>query len=109
VIVELKRAKRKMKLLELVGQGQLYVRKLEKILNAMGESDPDIEVIFVLGSPLEDEAVKPAQLKASMDSVSPGSRITYYDTLIKGAQDSYSKYLEKSKELDKLEQIVEQL
>ncbi len=109
IIVELKRAGRRMKLLELQGQGQLYVDKLKKVLIAMSQATPDIEVIFVLGKPIEEEATNPDRIKASMTAISSGSRITHYDTLIKGAQESYSEYLDKSKELDKLEEILEQM
>jgi hypothetical protein len=106
IIVELKKADRKMKLLELQAQGQTYVDKLRKILLQQGESDPNIEVVFVVGKPLDEEASNPDRLKASMDAISPGSRIKHYDALIRGAQEAYSAYIEKTKELDKLEAIV---
>ena len=51
IIVELKKAGRKMKLLELQEQGQTYVDKLRKILLAQDENSPNIEVVFVLGKP----------------------------------------------------------
>jgi hypothetical protein len=106
IIVELKKADRKMKLLELQGQGQTYVDKLRKILLQQGEKDPNIEVVFVLGKAVDEEGLDPSRLKFSMNAISPGSRITHYDTLIRGAQESYSAYIDKSKELDKLEAIV---
>ena len=106
IIVELKRVQRKMKLLELQEQGQTYVDKLKKILLAQNEGSPNIEVVFVLGRPIDEEGDNPERLKSSMAAVSPGSRIIHYDTLIKGAQEAYFEYLEKGKELDKLEKIV---
>ena len=109
IIVELKKAGRKMKLLELQEQGQTYVDKLKKILIAQGENSPNIEVVFVLGKPVDDEKDNPDRVKASMSAVSPGSRIRHYDSLIQGAQDAYSEYLKKSKELDRLEEIVDQI
>lgn len=109
IIVELKRVDRQMKLLELQEQGQTYVDKLKKILLSQNEPTPNIEVIFVIGKPIAEEASNPERLKSSMAAVSPGSRIIHYDTLIKGAQEAYAEYLERSKELDKLEKIVEML
>jgi len=106
IIVELKRVKRKMKLLELQEQGQTYVDKLKKILLAQSEGSPNIEVVFVLGQPIDEEGDNPERLKSSMNAVSPGSRIVHYDTLIKGAQESYYEFMEKGKELDKLEKII---
>jgi Histidine kinase-, DNA gyrase B-, and HSP90-like ATPase len=109
VIVELKKVGRKMGLLELVEQGQTYVDKLTKILREQNQSNPDIEVIFVLGKTVDEEASNPDRLKSSMTSISPGSRIVHYDTLIRGAQEAYSAYIEKSKSLDKLEKIVDRI
>ncbi len=109
IIVELKKAGRKMKLLELQEQGQTYVDKLRKILLAQGDTAPNIEVVFVLGKALDDEKGNPDRVKASMAAVSPGSRIVHYDSLIAGAQTAYSGYLEKSRELDRLERIVDRI
>jgi hypothetical protein len=107
IIVELKKADRKMKLLELQAQGQTYVDKLRKILAAQGQAMPNIEIVFVIGKPIDEETANPARLKASMEAIAPGSRIIHYDILIRGAQEAYAKYLEQSKKLDKLEKIVE--
>jgi hypothetical protein len=106
VIVELKKARRKMKLLELQEQGQTYVDKVRKVLVAQNEPSPDIEVIFVLGTPVDEETTNPDRLKSSMAAVSAGSRIVHYDTLIRGAQEAYAEYLQRSSALDKLDEIV---
>ena len=109
IIVELKRAGRLLRLLELQEQGQAYVDKLRKILLGQGQRSPDIEVVFVLGRPIREQNDNPERLKNSMAAVSPGSRITYYDTLIQGAQEAYSEYLKASAKLDRLEGIVERI
>lgn len=109
IIVELKKAGRKMKLLELQEQGQTYVDKLRKILLAQEENAPNIEVVFVVGKPLDDEKDNPERVKNSMAAISPGSRIVHYDSLIAGAQTAYSGYLKKSRELDRLENIVDRI
>jgi hypothetical protein len=109
ILVELKRVQRRMKLLELQEQGQTYVDKLKKILIAQNETTSNIEVVFVIGLPIDEEAENPERLKSSMAAVSPGSRIIHYDTLINGARKAYAEYLQKSQELDKLEKIAESL
>ncbi len=109
IIVELKRVGRKLKLLDLVEQGQTYVDKLKKILQKQDENSPNIEVVFVLGKPVDEESNDPNRLKASMDSISPGSRIVHYDSLIQGALNAHSEYLIKTAELDKIQKIVDQL
>ena len=77
IVVELKKVGRKMKLLELQEQGQTYVDKLRKILLAQGDNAPNIEVVFVLGKPIDDEKGNPDRVKASMTAISPGSRIVH--------------------------------
>ncbi len=109
IIVELKKAGRKMKLLDLQAQGQTYVDKLKKILRAANDATPNIEVIFVIGKPVEEEDTNPDRVKASMTAISPGSRIVHYDTLIAGARTSYAEYLQKNEELDALERLVASL
>lgn len=105
VVVELKKVGRKMKLLELQEQGQTYVDKIKKILRAKGEESPNIEVVFVIGKPVDQDG-NPDRVKASMEAVSKGSRIVLYDSLIEGARKAYAEYLQKSYELDKLEKLV---
>jgi hypothetical protein len=109
IIVELKRAGRRMKLLELQEQGQLYVDKLTKILAAQDKRSPSIEVVFVIGRPLDEESSNPVRLKNSMDAISPGSRVTHYDALIEGARNAYAAYLDQSREVDRVDKIIERL
>jgi hypothetical protein len=106
IIVELKKVGRKMELHELLQQGRLYVTKLKKILVQQGQTTPNIEVVFVLGKAVDEEQTDPGSVKSTMDAVSPGSRIIHYDTLIEGARNSYAEYLQKSRDLDKLEKIA---
>jgi hypothetical protein len=109
LIIELKKVRRKMKLIELQEQGQTYVDKLKKILLSQNETSPDIEVVFILGTPVEEEAKNPARVKSSMAAIAPGSRIVHYDTLIKGALEAYSEYLKQSKSVDKIQGIVDRI
>ena len=109
IIIELKKVSRTMRLNDLSSQGQTYVDKLKKILLVQGDNSPDIEVIFVIGKPVEEEKTNPQRLKALMDAVSPGSRIIHYDTLINNAQEAYSDYIEKNKKIDNLEKIINKI
>lgn len=109
VIVELKRAGRQMKLLELVEQGQKYVDTLKKLLAAQGNTTPNIEVVFVVGPPVEEETTNPDRVKAMMESISPGSRLIHFDGLIQGALESYKSYLDASDAADRIGKLAERL
>ncbi|QNH80664.1 ATP-binding protein [Pseudomonas protegens] len=109
IVVELKRAGRKMGLMELQAQGILYADKLRKILLAQGETSPVIEVVFVIGPPVDEESSNPLRVRSMMDAISPGSRIVHFDTLISSALKAYQAYIDSNKELDRVDKIVAQL
>ena len=107
IIVELKRAKRKMRVEELIAQGGKYVTLLEKNLpHPKNGTEHNIEVIFVLGQQVEG---KPASIKGHMDAIAPGSRIVLYDELINNARNAYQEYLNKYKESDRIAKIIDKL
>ncbi len=106
IIVELKRAKRKMKLLELQEQGQTYYDKLRKVLANRGQHNQDIEVIFVIGPALEEEQSNPERVKRCMESISAGSRIIHYDNLIENAMTSYEEYLQVTDTVGRISKLV---
>lgn len=109
IVVELKRAHRRMGILELQGQGMLYVDKLQKILAAQGEFNPKIEVVFVIGPPLADEGYNPQRVASMLEAISPGSRIVHFDKLIGSALRAYQAYIESNKELDRVDNVVARL
>jgi hypothetical protein len=79
----------------------------KKIIEIKDDTSPNIEVIFILGKPIDEERSNQERLKSSMTAISPGSRIVHYDSLSRGAQEAYSEFLEKSEQFDKLERIVD--
>ena len=109
IIVELKRAHRRMGILELQQQGMLYVDKLQKILAAQGEFNPKIEVVFVIGPPLADEGYNAQRVTNMLEAISPGSRIIHFDMLISSALKAYQAYIDSNKTLDRIDKVVERL
>lgn len=109
IIVELKRADRKMKPLELAAQGNTYVDKVTKIARAQRDANPRVEIVFVLGEVLAEESNNPERLRNLLDSISPGSRVVYYETLIAQAQAAYSEFLEKNRQFAVVQEIVDQV
>ncbi len=51
----------------------------------------------------------PSSYKSFMIGISPGSRVVFYDSLIRHAQKAYAEYLEKNETMDQLEDIVNRL
>jgi hypothetical protein len=110
IIVELKRAGRPMRSPELVSQGQKYRSALAKCLRAEGLEVPVISIVFVLGKPVaeDEESYLPPRYVA--DLLQPlGARIVYYDQLIRSARDAYAEYLERSRDVDRIDKLLSKL
>src|SRR5205085_10918980 len=55
IIVELKRARRRLHVGELLEQGGKYQTALDKCLHSQGFKNPYISIVFVVGTPLHEE------------------------------------------------------
>jgi hypothetical protein len=110
IIVELKRPSRNVTLEDLWNQGRKYCKKLKKILAKNKDNDPDIEVIFILGTSCKiKDAENHDEYKRIMDSISIGSRIVYYQNLVESAKAAYAEYLDKAQEADRIWKIVDSI
>ena len=111
VIVELKRAARIVPLHELLEQGQKYKTALRKCLNDCGERNANIQIVFVLGRPVPEAAKIELGGQEYVDKQLQNltARIVYYDQMITSAQKQYSEYLEKNKQLDRLDEVMANL
>ncbi len=107
IIVELKRADRKMHLPELLEQGQKYISALHKCLVVSGEANPQIAIVFVLGKRVY-EAENPVLGAAYVENQLRGlsARVVYYEELIRGARAGYAEFLEMSERADELDAVV---
>ncbi len=109
IIVELKRAGRKLSLGELVDQGSNYRTALTKCLAKLDIHAPDITVVFVVGALLEGEA-EPGGHRSIVDTLRGiGARVVHYEKLIEQADSSYSEYLSKSADVDRITKVIEAL
>ena len=106
IIVELKRADIVPSLKKLRDQGELYVDKLTKILQNQNIENPDIEVIFVLGKRVKEQSTNPQRFKSAMEGISPGSRVVYYEQLMRNAVEAYKEFLMERDNVDKLAEIL---
>lgn len=106
VIIELKRAARRVSVTELVAQGKKYRDALRKCLRDVGRDNEPCQVIFVIGNGLSD-ADDPEYVSSQLSSIK--AQIVTYHQLIERARQGYAAYLDRTRELDSIERIVEQL
>ena len=109
IIVELKRANKKLTVSQLLGQGHNYVTALRKCLLAADEGEGPIEVVFVIGRPLDEEQDDPEYVERAMSALGSSSRVKHYDGLIENALRAYDEYIQARKKVDRIANIVDSL
>jgi len=109
IIVELKRAQRKLHLYEVVDQGGKYKTALHKCLVSTGIENPHISVVFVVGQSLheEDDATAARDVVQTLRSLN--TKVVHYEALIRGARDAYDEYLQRSAKADRLDKVLRKL
>jgi Histidine kinase-, DNA gyrase B-, and HSP90-like ATPase len=107
IIIELKRYNRSVSVTELVEQITKYRRALEKCLQKAFPGKPHIiEIICILGSPPlpQDEDKRNRDILRAADA-----RYITYDELIQQTRESYRDYLDKQKEISRIQALIEKL
>ncbi len=109
IIVELKKAKRRLHVYELWEQGNKYRTALLKCLQSTGIENPNISIVFVVGTPLyeEDDPGGLETIKQTLKSIN--GRQIHYEKLIASANAQYEEYIKRSAQVDRLDAILEKL
>ena len=110
IIVELKKADRSMSLVDLMDQGQKYYSGLKKCLHNFGKKNPEIEIVFVLGRPVKEQgetAFEPTHVQDALRTIK--SRTVFYNEMIENAQKAYAEFIEHTKTMDSLDDILSKI
>src|SRR5205823_367608 len=100
---------RVMRLPELMEQGVKYSNALKQILTAQGQTNQSVDVVFVVGHPVAEEA-GPGGRKMVKDALASfGGRAIQYEELIFRAGQAYGEYLDQSAKVDRIDQLLEGL
>lgn len=106
VIIELKRASVAPKIGDLIDQVERYYDTAETVLKSLNDHG-SIEVICVLGNLPPRMKKQMERFEASLDAFN--ARIVTYDSLIKNAEKSYGEYLDREKDADELQRLVQSI
>ena len=109
VIIELKKASRKLDQYDLQKQVAKYRNALRKLISAAGKSEP-VEVICIVGKRLsqwDEDAESEEQSRRAM--AEENVRVVLYDELIEDAYRSYQAYLDKNKKAGRIYNIVQSI
>ena len=108
VIIELKRSGRILNDLELTAQVIKYRNALEKLVAATGKDEP-VEVVCIVGKPLEDWE-NPAKEKESKEAMEARNiRVIFYQELIENAYRNYKDFLEGNSEAGRTYRLIKNI
>lgn len=102
VVIELKRAKRSVKSLELLEQMRKYHSAMSKILEDRRDYEP-FEMIVLVGKKLDGQDVHPDTYNKTIQMFENyNTRIMHYQELISNAEKMYSDFIEKNREAERM-------
>lgn len=109
LILELKKGDRVVKSSEIMLQVQKYHSATQKVMSKIGRDEP-FEIIVLLGMQLDGKDYNELNYQATTQALSAyHCRIIYYDELLRNAQNLYSDFLEKNKNLSTLSKLIQEL
>ena len=109
VIVELKRASRRLTTSELVTQIQKYYSAASKVLDNTGRGDEPIEFVCVIGQPLRDWANSDGESMSRNMLLGAKARVVMYGELIDNASKAYRDFIERNKEAGRIYELVKNI
>lgn len=109
VIIELKRSSVRTDTSTLLGQVDSYRQALRRVLSQTGELNPNIETVCVVGKPLRDWENPGGQQESADTLRAKGIRVLTYKELIQNAEKAYQSYIDESRSVSHLVQILDRI
>lgn len=95
-----------MNLYKLREQVDRYRDALHKCLVAIGKGDEPIDAICIIGKKVIPEEMTSERIK---DILGKSVRILFYDQIIEDAFNSYSDYLDSEKEVNRIQNLIDNI
>ena len=108
VIIELKRANRRLSQYELLEQVEKYGNALRKLIRQIGKHEP-VEIVCIVGQPLIQWANAEQAERSKRMMETQNVRVVLYDELITDALQSYGAFLEKNREAGRVYQLIQEI
>ena len=108
VIIELKRAGKKLRGTQLQDQVDKYRNALRKLIQETGKNEP-IEVVCLVGQRLEDWDTPEQEDESRRSMAAKNTRVVLYQELIEDAYRSYQAFLEKHKEAGRVIELIKNI
>ena len=109
VIIELKRASRTLRSIEVQDQIQRYFQVAQEVLQKAGKGNEPFEFVFVVGKPLRDWDSFDIEQRSRRTLNAWNARIVMYDELIDNALRAYQDYVNREKEAGRVYELIKSI
>lgn len=106
IIIELKRPKRRVSVIQLCGQIEKYREGISKILSKQNRRHEPIEFVCLLGREPVELSHSDGHRRVNSMLQAVDARYVYYDQLLNNAFKAYDDYLKSAKRIDQLSNVV---
>ena len=110
VIIELKRAQRRITTTALADQVSKYYTAAEKILAAAGRGTEPVEIVCVVGRPLSDwDETSTSEKRSRRMLRASNARVVMYDELIENALQAYQDYVDGADKAGRVYRLIQRI
>lgn len=109
VIIELKRASRALRSIEVQDQIQRYFQVAKDVLQKAGRGNEPFEFVFVVGKPLREWDSSDIEQRSRRTLSEWNARIVMYDELIDNALQAYQDYVNRKKEAGRVYELIKSI
>ena len=108
VIIELKRADRRLDQYDLLKQVEKYGEALRKLVRALEKNEP-VEIVCIVGEPLRQWENAEQKERSRRTMAEQNVRVVLYDELIEDAYRSYQAFLDKNREAGRVFRLIQNI
>ena len=108
VIIELKRADRRLDQYDLLKQVEKYGEALRKLVQAIGKNEP-VEIVCIVGEPLTQWENAEQKERSRRTMAEQNVRVVLYHELIEDAYRSYQAFLDKNREAGRVFRFIQNI
>lgn len=108
VVIELKRANRALKTIELCDQLRKYKSEILRALQDAGKDEP-LEFICVIGKQMQDWSDPEGKVTSEDLLKAVNARVVLYGQLIQDALEQYNDYLREAKDVDRIYELIQSI
>ncbi len=109
VIIELKKASRRLDSMELQGQIRRYFKSVQKVLQTNGKGNDPFEFVCVVGKRPQDWDTSDIEQRSRANLEDWNARVVMYDELIQNAMEAYQDYVDRADQAGRVYHLIKSI